>query len=294
MLDTIVGKRAVIEALRSGVPIEKLLMADNIVRDSLVKDILRKAQQRDIEIDHVPRKKLDDMVSSHRSARNDHAKSPKGNKDRKVAPDKNGSSEHDRDDRKDAHQGVIALAAPFEHATLGDIIKRSEEVFDQHRCALIVVCDHITDAGNLGAIIRSAESVGASGLIIPNKRSAQVTPVTYKTSAGAVSHLPIAQVPNLPSTLDKLKDRGFWVAGATEHARELIWDTNLEGRIVLVMGNEGEGISRLVLEHCDLSMAIPQMGEISSLNVAQSSTVCMYEWLRQNQANFENGAADGI
>ena len=154
----------------------------------------------------------------------------------------------------------------------------------------MVVCDHITDAGNLGAIIRSAESVGAAGLIIANKRAAQVGPVTYKTSAGAVSHLAIAQVANIANTLEVLKDKGFWVAGATEHAEECIWDTNLEGRIVIVMGNEGDGISRLVLEHCDLAMSIPQMGEISSLNVAQSSTVCMYEWLRQNRAGFESEA----
>lgn len=278
MLDHIEGKRAVIEALRSGVPIVKLLVADNITRDSLVKDILRKAQQRQIDIDYVPKKKLDSMCEKGSS---DHGHARGGAK-----------SQAGGEERRDVHQGIIALTQPFLYASLNDLISKSEQCFAKHGCALIVVCDHITDAGNLGAIIRSAESVGACGLIIPNKRAAQVSPVTYKTSAGAVSHLPIAQVSNISAVLDKLKDNGFWVAGATEHSDETIWDTNLQGRIVIVMGNESEGISRLVLEHCDLAMAIPQMGEISSLNVAQSATVCMYEWLRQNRSGFEAGDPD--
>lgn len=279
MLDCIEGKRATIEALRSGVPIKELLIADNIVRDSLVKDILRKAQQRDIQVSFVPRRKLDDLVESRSSHGSLHGK----NKSTHNAEKRQSAA----DERKDIHQGVIALAKPFSYASIKDILACADASFEDHECALVIVCDHITDAGNLGAIIRSAESVGASGLIIANKRSAQVGPVTYKTSAGAVSHLPIAQVPNISSTLDKLKDHGFWVAGATEHSDECLWDANLEGRIVLVMGNEGQGISRLVLEHCDLTVAIPQMGEISSLNVAQSSTVCMYEWLRQNRDGFK-------
>lgn len=281
LLDRIEGKRAVIEALRSGVPISKVFLADNAQRDSLIKDILRKADQRGIDVELVPRKKLDDMsVSASRDRRGDKgAGAVKGG-------GKTAKAQVSNDDRKDAHQGIIALAEPFRYASVSDILSRSDIDFKEHQCSLVVVCDHITDAGNLGAIIRSAESVGAAGLIIPNKRAAQVSPVTYKTSAGAVSYLPIAQVANIANTLELLKERGFWVAGATEHADGCIWDTNLEGRIAIVMGNEGDGISRLVLEHCDLAMSIPQMGEISSLNVAQSSTVCMYEWLRQNRAGF--------
>ena len=150
--------------------------------------------------------------------------------------------------------------------------------------ALVVVLDHLTDAGNLGAIARSAESVGAAGIVIPNKRAARVTAATYKSSAGAISHIPVAQVANIASTLDRLKEEGFWVAAATEHAADVIWDANLKGKIALVMGNEGEGVSRLVLEHCDFGVKLPQVGDISSLNVAQASTACMYEWLRQNWA----------
>ncbi len=109
-----------------------------------------------------------------------------------------------------------------------------------------------------------------------------MTAATYKSSAGAISHILVSQVANITSTLDRLKEEGFWVAAATEHASDCIWNANLKGKIVLVMGNEGEGVSRLVLESCDFGVKLPQVGEISSLNVAQASTACMYEWLRQN------------
>ena len=145
-----------------------------------------------------------------------------------------------------------------------------------------MVLDHITDAGNLGAIARSAESVGAAGIVIPNKRAAHVTAATYKSSAGAISHINVTQVANLSQTIERLKKEGFWVCAASEHAQEVAWKSNLKGKIALVMGNEGEGVSRLVLENCDFGVKLPQVGEISSLNVAQASTACMYEWLRQN------------
>ena len=176
MLDRIEGKRAVIEALRSGVPIAKVLLADNVQRDSLIKDILRKAEQRDIDVDLVPRRKLDEMSASSSHDRR---------KDRAAAGTKGAGkpakTQAPNDDRKDAHQGIIALAEPFRYASVSEIISRSDADFEEHQCSLVVVCDHITDAGNLGAIIRSAESVGAAGLIIANKRAAQVGPVNYKT-----------------------------------------------------------------------------------------------------------------
>ena len=233
MADFIEGKRPVIEALRTHVPLKYILMADNLSQgDSLVRDIQRKAKNLDVPIKKVSKKKLDEISE------------------------------------RGSHQGVMAEAAPFNYVNDGR--------------ALIVVLDHITDAGNLGAIARSAECVGASGIVIPNKRAARVTAATYKSSAGAISHIPVTQVANLVSTIERLKDEGFWVAAATEHASDLIWQSNLKGKIALVMGNEGEGVSRLVLENCDFGVKLPQVGEISSLNVAQASTACMYEWLRQN------------
>lgn len=175
-----------------------------------------------------------------------------------------------------AHQGVIARARPFSYADISDIITASGT-----GSALVVVLDHVTDEGNFGAIARSAEVVGAAGIVIPKARSVRVGPGAFKTSAGAVAHVPVAQVPNLPAALDQLKEAGFWVGGATEHAEQTAWQAPLEGRVALVMGSEGEGISRLVRERCDFECRLPQRGRIESLNVAQAATVLSYEWMRR-------------
>ena len=124
-------------------------------------------------------------------------------------------------------------------------------------------------------------------MVIPKARSARVGTAAYKTSAGAVLHLPIAQVPNLASAIAELKDAGFWVAGSTEHATDVVWDAPLQGRLALVMGSEGSGISRLVLEKCDFTCKLPQRGSVESLNVAQAATVMCYEWMRRTHASGE-------
>ena len=237
MADFIEGKRPVIEALRTGVPIKSILMADNVQRDGLIEDILRKAKRAGATVEMVPRKVLD-------------GKSDRG-----------------------SHQGVMAKAAPFPYVGIGDVIDAAGKSAEQHDGrALVIILDHI-----------SAEAVGACGIVIPNKRSAHVEASTYKSSAGAIAHVPVAQVSNLVQTMSRLKEEGFWIAGATEHAKDLIWKSNLKGKIALVMGNEQEGISRLVMEHCDFLVKLPIEGEVASLNVAQAATACMYEWLRQNQ-----------
>jgi len=247
MAEYVEGKRPVIEAMKTDVPLKKILLADTAKREPMVNDILRKARQREIPVIDVPRAELD-------------SKSARG-----------------------SHQGVMAETKPFPYKGIGDIVDAAESYAAEHDGrALVVVCDHLTDAGTLGAIIRSAESVGASGVIIPNKRSAHVEASTYKSSAGAVAHLPIAQTSNIVNALERFKKEGFWVCAATEHSSNELWDVNLKGKIVLVMGNEQEGISHLVLENCDMAGKLPMMGEIQSLNVAQSATACMYEWLRQN------------
>ena len=183
---------------------------------------------------------------------------------------------------RDSHQGVMAETRPFAYIGASEAIAAADARARETGAALIVVLDHITDAGNLGAIIRSAEVLGASAVVLPNKRSAFVTPATYKSSAGAVSHIPVAQVANLVQFLEKAKKAGFWVAGASEHAEEDIAHTNLKGKLVMVLGNEGEGVSRLVLEACDLFVRIPQAGKVESLSVAQAASICFYEWARQN------------
>lgn len=254
MADYIEGKRPIVEALRTHVPMKCILMADNVQRDSLINDILRKAKNHNVPVKTISRKKLDEISE------------------------------------RGSHQGVMAETKPFDYVNVTTILEAAEKSAAEHDGrALIVVLDHLTDAGNLGAIARSAESVGACGIIIPNKRAARVTAATYKSSAGAIAHIPVSQVANISTCLERLKKAGFWVAAATEHAQDYIWDANLKGRIALVMGNEGEGVSRLVLESCDFGVKLPQVGDISSLNVAQASTACMYEWLRQNRT-----AAEGL
>jgi len=242
------GKRPVIEALRSEMPLREILLADNVQHDDLIRDIERKAKKFNVEVRTVPRKKLDEL-----SARG-------------------------------SHQGVMAKAEPFGYVGVRDITNAAEEYAASHNGrALVVLLDHITDAGNLGAIARSADAVGASGLIIPGKRSVEVTAATYKSSAGAIAHMPVAQVANLTQAMERLKKEGFWIAGASEQTDQDIWSTNLKGKIALVMGNEGEGISRLVQENCDFFVKLPMEGCVGSLNVAQAFTACAYEWLRQNQ-----------
>ena len=249
MSDYIEGKRPVIEALRVGMPMERILLADNVRKDPLIADIERKARRFEVPVQLVARKKLDELSE------------------------------------RGSHQGVIACAKPFSYVGTRDITDAAARYAEAHDGrALVVLADHITDAGNLGAIARSADAVGASGIIIPNKRGAQVTAATYKSSAGAIAHMPVARVANLVQSIERLKKEGFWVAGASEHAADDLWQANLSGKIALVMGAENDGLSRIVAENCDFFVKLPQHGNVESLNVAQAATVCMYEWLRQNTA----------
>ncbi|MCL1799396.1 MAG: 23S rRNA (guanosine(2251)-2'-O)-methyltransferase RlmB [Eggerthellaceae bacterium] len=248
MADYIEGKRPVIEALRTHVPISELLVADNLQRDGLVEDILRKARQTNTPVKTVPRRDLD-------------KRSERG-----------------------SHQGVMAQTKPFEYVSLQAILDAAQHRAQENGgAALVVLLDHITDAGNLGAIVRSAEAAGASGIVLPNKRAARVGAATYKSSAGAVAHVNISQVANIAQTIERLKKEGYWVAGASEQAQEVVWDANLKGRIALVLGSEGEGLARLTQESCDFLVKLPQVGRVASLNVAQAATACMYEWVRQNR-----------
>lgn len=248
MADFIEGKRPVIEALRTHVPLKYILMADNLSQaDSIVRDIQRKAKNLDVPIKKVSKKKLDEISE------------------------------------RGSHQGVMAEAAPFNYVGIGQVVDAANSYAEEHDGrALVVLCDHLTDAGNLGAISRSCEAVGASGLIIPNKRSARVEASTYKSSAGAITHVPVAQVSNIVQSIHRLQEEGFWVCAATEHTDDLVWNANLKGKIAIVLGNEHDGVSRLVLEHCDMYAKLPLEGEVASLNVAQAATAVMYEWLRQN------------
>lgn len=240
--DYIEGRRAVAEALELGIPVMRALIQKDMGSADTALTDLEK-QLKAAGIE-VERvaKQILDSLSSH-----------------------------------GAHQGVMLKVAPYEYAELAEVIAKAGE-----GSALVIVLDHVTDEGNFGAICRTAEIVGAAGVVIAKARAARVGVGAYKTSAGAVMHLPIAQVSNLATALDELKEAGFWAGAATEHAEDVIWDAPLAGRVALVMGSEGNGISRLVREHCDFEFKLPQRGNIESLNVAQATTAIAYEWLRRD------------
>lgn len=239
--DLIEGRNAVIEALRAGRTIDKIYIAKGDV-DQTLGHIASKARSAGVVVVEADRRKLDAMSQTH------------------------------------AHQGVIALCAVKEYCTVADILAiaqaRGEPPF-------VIVCDEISDPHNLGAIIRSAECAGAHGVIIPKRRSAGLTAVVDKTSAGAVEHVAIARVPNLSAAIGELKKSGLWIYGAAAEGASPMWQTDLTGPVCLVIGSEGDGIGRLVRENCDFLVSIPLKGQISSLNASAAAAVLMYEVLRQ-------------
>lgn len=278
MSDYIEGRRAVEEALRAGVPIRRALVQARPAAPGAQKGASARAARQG---------------KGGRAERGGAQPSPSDQGlDRLVGELLAVGVEVERVDRArldrisseggshGAHQGVVCEVPPFRYADIHDIARAGAA----RRASLVLVLDHVTDEGNLGAIIRTAEVMGADGVVIPSKRAAQVTVGVYKTSAGAALHLPVARVPNLVAALEVLKGAGFWVAGASEHARDDIWHAPLEGRIALVAGSEGTGISRLVRESCDFLVALPQRGRVGSLNVAQATTAICYEWLRRCSA----------
>lgn len=185
-------------------------------------------------------------------------------------------------DRKGARAADTSAADAFA-ADAHELVTNTDNQTAAHKQAsLVVLLDHVVDEGNFGAIVRSAEVVGASCVIIANARCASVGVGAYKTSAGAVLHMPIVQVVNLARAIDELKEHGFWVIGASEHAQETVWNAPFTGNVCLVMGSEENGISSLVQKKCDFICKLPQRGRIESLNVAQAATVMCYEWMRQN------------
>ena len=239
--ETIEGRNAVIEALRAGRAIDKIFIAKGDV-DKTLGHIASKARDAGVVVVEADRRKLDFMSQTH------------------------------------AHQGVIALAAVREYCTIDDIFAIAEERGEK---PFIIVCDEISDPHNLGAIIRSAECAGAHGVIIPKRRSAGLTTIVDKASAGAAEHSAIARVPNLPAAIKELKDRGVWVYGTAANGQSDLWHTDLTGAVALVIGSEGDGMGRLVSESCDFVISLPMRGKVSSLNASTAAAITMYEVLRQ-------------
>ena len=170
------------------------------------------------------------------------------------------------------HQGVCVEAESFSYKDLSDLDKYQR----------LIILDQIEDPHNLGAIIRSAESFGFDGVIIPERRSASVSPIVYKTSAGAINNIDIIMVKNINRAIEEIKEAGFWVYGLAGEAASPIDQTDLKGKVCLVVGNEGKGISRLVRKNCDILINIPMKGFVNSLNASVASAIAMYEVLRQN------------
>lgn len=239
--DIIEGRNAVIEALRAGRAIDKIFIAKGDV-DSTLGHIASKARSAGIVVVEADRRKLDYMSQTH------------------------------------AHQGVVALAAVREYCTVEDIFALAEERGEK---PFIIVCDEISDPHNLGAIIRTAECAGAHGVIIPKRRSAGLTAIVDKASAGAAEHMAIARVANLPAAIKELKARGVWVYGTAANGQSDLWHTEFDGAVALVIGSEGDGMGRLVSESCDFIISLPMHGQVSSLNASTAAAITMYEVLRQ-------------
>lgn len=175
------------------------------------------------------------------------------------------------------HQGVVAFGACAQYVTVEDLLEVSAK---KGTAPFIIICDEIEDPHNLGAIIRTAETAGADGIIIPKRRSAMLTPTVHKTSAGAASWLPVARVPNLGAAIDKLKEAGVWIYG-TDMNGSIYTETNFDGAVALVIGSEGFGMSRLIREKCDFLVKLPMHGKITSLNASVAAGIFMYEVVRQ-------------
>jgi 23S rRNA (guanosine2251-2'-O)-methyltransferase len=235
------GRNAVTEALRSGRTIDKVYVASGET-DRALSHLAAQAKQAGAVVVSVDRRKLDAMSQTG------------------------------------AHQGIIASAAAHEYATLDDIFDRAAR---RGETPLLVICDELTDPHNLGAIVRTAECAGAHGVIIPKRRSVGLTAVVAKASAGALEYMPVVRVPNITAAIDELKQRGVWVYGTAADGTTALYQADLKGAAAIVIGNEGDGMSRLVAEHCDFKVSIPMRGEISSLNASAAAAIMLYEAVRQ-------------
>lgn len=240
MENKIEGRNAVLEALRAGKPIDKLYVLDGCP-DGPVRTIIREAKKGDTIINYVKKERLDQLSETGH------------------------------------HQGVIAMAASYEYATVEDILEKARE---KGEAPFIFVLDNIEDPHNLGAMIRTANLAGAHGVIIPKRRAVGLTPTVARTSAGAINYTPVAKVINLKQTMEQLKKEGMWFVCADMDGTPY-YQMDLKGPMGLVIGNEGEGVSRLIKETCDFVASIPMKGDIDSLNASVAAGVLAFEIARQ-------------
>jgi 23S rRNA (guanosine2251-2'-O)-methyltransferase len=242
--DKIFGINPILEALKAGRPIQRLLIAEHRKSDKDTSEIIRLAKNRGIEIRMMNR----DALSRE---------APQG-----------------------VHQGVIALAAAHEYGTLDDILSIPEK---RGETPLFLILDGVEDPRNLGAILRTAETAGVHGVIIPERRAAGLNETVAKTAAGAVEYVPVVKVTNVVNTIEELKKNGIWVAAAEAGGDTEFWDADFVRPTVLVLGGEDKGVRKLVKEHSDYTVSLPLMGRISSLNVSVAAGIMLYEALRQRR-----------
>ena len=235
------GRNALTEALRSGRTIDKVFIASGET-DRALQHLAAQAKEAGAVVVPVDRRKLDAMSTTR------------------------------------AHQGVIALAAAREYFTIDDILETAAE---RGEAPLIVICDELSDPHNLGAILRSAECAGAHGVIIPKRRSVGLTATVAKASAGAVEYIKVAKVTNINTAMEELKEKGVWIFGTAAEGSVPMYQADLTGPAAIVIGSEGDGMSRLVRKNCDVTVHIPMKGAITSLNASCAATILLYEAVRQ-------------
>jgi 23S rRNA (guanosine2251-2'-O)-methyltransferase len=244
--DLIYGRHSVLSALEGDRRLHRIWISEQLRHAPRFHSLLSQAKQRGTVVDEASYKQLDRMADG-------------GN-----------------------HQGVIAQVAPYDYWHIDDLIEQSKKVSDR---PVIIISDGITDPHNLGAIIRTAEAIGAQGLVVPQRRAAGVTSTVMKVAAGAIEKLPVAQVVNLSRTLETLKEEGFWIYGLSEQADSVISEVEFDRATVLVMGAEGDGLSLLTQRHCDQLVSIPLAGSTPSLNVSVAAGMALYEIYRQRWSN---------
>lgn len=235
------GRNPVMEALKSGREIDKLMIGKE--SEGSIKKIIGMAKEKRLSYQFVDKAALD-RISDGR-----------------------------------VHQGVIAYISSYEYCEVEDLLENAKRKKEE---PFLIILDGIEDPHNLGAIMRSADGAGAHGIIIPKRRAAGITDVVVKASAGAVEYVPVAKVSNIAQTIDKLKEMGVWI-GACDIDGVEYDQANLKGSLALVIGGEGQGISRLVKEKCDFSISIPMSGQITSLNASNAAAILMYEAKRQRK-----------
>ena len=239
--DMIEGRNAVSEVIRSGRTINKVFLADGDT-DRALGRLAAMAKDAGAVVVRIDRRRLNEMSLTG------------------------------------AHQGIIASVAVHGYATIDEILAAAEA---KGEAPLIVLCDELSDPHNLGAILRTAECAGAHGVIIPKRRSVGLTAVVGKASAGAVEYIPVARVSNIAAAIRELKERGVWVFGTAADGALPLYSADLRGPAAIVIGNEGEGMSRIVAESCDFKVSIPMKGHISSLNASAAAAILLYEAVRQ-------------